>query len=628
MLVIAALVTAAFYGWSLSPDPPDAGIRHVSHKYFAWQAEGWLSGRLDLPRTVPAGLLALPDPYDPDANRSFRMGGTEGVHDLSLYKGKLHLYWGPTPTLVAFLPWRILSGGNLPAAWASWAFAFAGWLAGAVLVTRAARRHFPTAPPVVVFAALIGIAVCSWSAVVLRRASVWEVPIFAACCFGALTWWLLAESSWAVRGSQWRWLAAASLAWGLAVGARPIWVVASAGLLVPIWLERAHWREKEFRRLVLAAAVPFGVCVFALLLHNAARFGHPLEFGQRWQLADARVENARLFAPEYVGFNLHAYLFSVPRLVAYFPFLLPAPATVPPPGHFGTEFVYGVFVTLPWLWLALLAPRRALVPAFMPAAISAVCVLAVLALFAGVTARYQLEIALPLAILAGLGVLALDSERRRLRWLWRTVWVGAVLLSLGTTWAASCHFMGMYAYSFPAAYEAVARRANALAVRLGWSPRGATEAVELTVLFPKDTPPGRQEALVASGTVPAVSVVLVEYLDAGHLRFIFHVSGHNTATAPMRFDRSVPRRLRVELGGMLPPATHPFWKETPSEEIKRRRMQLRFAIDDQNISLQVGPQAEPADAKPAIGAMPGEATDRFVFTGRIVEQRLIRRPHP
>ena len=82
MLVIAALVTAAFYGWSLSPDPPDAGIRHVSHKYFAWQAEGWLSGRLDLPRTVPAGLLALPDPYDPDANRSFRMGGTEGVHDL------------------------------------------------------------------------------------------------------------------------------------------------------------------------------------------------------------------------------------------------------------------------------------------------------------------------------------------------------------------------------------------------------------------------------------------------------------------------------------------------------------------------------------------------------------------
>ena len=129
LLVAASLLTAVFYGWSVTPDPPDPQVRHVAHKYLAMQAEGWLAGRLDLPRAAPAGLLALPDPYDPQANRAFRMAGLEGVHDLSLYNGKLYLYWGPVPTLVAFLPWRVLTGEMLQSAWASWAFAFGAWLA-------------------------------------------------------------------------------------------------------------------------------------------------------------------------------------------------------------------------------------------------------------------------------------------------------------------------------------------------------------------------------------------------------------------------------------------------------------------------------------------------------------------
>jgi len=81
LLALAALFTGAFYVWSVSPDPHDREVRHVAHKYFAWQAEGRLAGRLDLPRTVPTGLLDLPDPYDPKANRPYRMGGT-GLHDL------------------------------------------------------------------------------------------------------------------------------------------------------------------------------------------------------------------------------------------------------------------------------------------------------------------------------------------------------------------------------------------------------------------------------------------------------------------------------------------------------------------------------------------------------------------
>src|SRR5688572_14686881 len=57
LLAVAAALVATFYLWSLTPDPADRDAPHGAHRYFAWQADGWLAGRLDLPRTVPAGLL-------------------------------------------------------------------------------------------------------------------------------------------------------------------------------------------------------------------------------------------------------------------------------------------------------------------------------------------------------------------------------------------------------------------------------------------------------------------------------------------------------------------------------------------------------------------------------------------
>jgi hypothetical protein len=628
-LALAALFTGVFYAWSVSPDPSDREVRHGSHRYFAWQAEGWLSGRLDLPRTVPAGLLALSDPYDPQANRPFRMGGLEGLHDLSLYNGKLYLYWGPVPTLMAFLPWRALTGEMLQSAWASWAFAYGAWLAGALLLARATRKYFPNTRPLVLFASYLGLAVCSWAPVVLRRATVWETPIFAACFFGAVTWWLLAECHWAERPAKWRWLAAASLTWGLAIGSRPIWILASAVLLVPLWLERSGWREREFRRLAIAAALPVGLCVLGLLAHNVARFGNPLEFGQRWQLADDRVQNVRLFAPSFIWLNLREYLFSVPRFVAYFPFVLPPPEPIPPPGHFGTELVYGLFVTLPWLFLAVLAPRGANTAGVIaPVVITGLSLVGVLATFAGVTARYELEIALPLALLAALGLIAWEARTHALRWLLRLFWIPALAISAVFTLAISVHFMGMYARTHPARYAALAHAAHRVAVQLGWSPHAGTEAVELTVVFPTNPARGGQEALVASGAMPLMDALFVEYLDAEHLRFIFYCAGQTGATAPMRPNRDRPHLLRVELGGMLPPASHPFWKNTPASEIARRRAQLRLSVDGKEMSSGMGPQSEPTDATPRIGAMPPDSPDVKQFTGKILATRIVRIPAP
>jgi hypothetical protein len=286
-------------------------------------------------------------------------------------------------------------------------------------------------------------------------------------------------------------------------------------------------------------------------------------------------------------------------------------------------------VTVPWFWLALLAPRKtATAGAVAPVAITGLAVFGVLLGFAGVTARYQMEIAMPLALLAAFGLLAIEAVANKLRWLWRSLWIIALVISSIMIIAISSDFMGQYALTKPQSYEALARFANRLATKVGWSPVEGTEGVELTVVFPLKPPKGHEEALLATGVSTFLTIVFAHYDEPEAVSFLLYFNGQMAKSPVIRFKAGTPHMLRIELGGLLPPPTHPFWKDTPPAEIARRRAQMRLLVDGLELLAGSGPQLAPADAKPNIGALPQEIFDRRPFTGRILHERLIRAPAP
>ena len=77
-------------------------------EYYPLLTDAFLAGQTSLLVQPSAELLALPDPHDPVANARFRL------HDASLYHGKYYLYFGPTPAIVLFLPYKVLTGSHLP----------------------------------------------------------------------------------------------------------------------------------------------------------------------------------------------------------------------------------------------------------------------------------------------------------------------------------------------------------------------------------------------------------------------------------------------------------------------------------------------------------------------------------
>ncbi len=374
---------------------------------------------------APAGLLKLPEPYNPAANEAFIHGPTDAtsIADDILYHGYLYFVWGPAPALVLLVPLHLL-GIEPSASVTDSVFAIAG-LGFALAALRVLIRQIGASPLWMCVLAGLAIAFSSSIPFLLRTPGATEDTLAGGYCFAMAGIWLALSAIERGRASLPR-LALASLCFGLAAGSRP-GLALSALVLVPVFLKLRS--RCSPRRLLLALAGPFGICCLLLLAYNQARFNSPLEFGIHYQLTRDNQHTGPIEHLSYLLTDTWPYALSLPRLTALFPFiLLTIPHVSPPPELSGPEITGGLLpmapivaflVALPWLWLR--RPKR-LGPLAVPLMILA-CVGVILAAASvyqtfATTERYEVEFA-TLFTLGGVATwLALSAEasgyRRRL----------------------------------------------------------------------------------------------------------------------------------------------------------------------------------------------------------------------
>ena len=399
--------------------------------YYNLLVRGFRAGQLSLKKDVPPGLAQLADPYDSTANAPYRLMPNR-LHDLSYYKGKLYLYFGVTPALILFWPFVVLTGHYLFHRQAVAIFCAIGFLISVNLLFETWRRHFANVSVGVVAACVLALGLATGAPVLLSQADVYQVPI---SCGYMLTMLALAAVWFAVHKPERRgwWLAAASVAYGLAVGARPTLLLGAVILLVPV---AQAWREQ--RKLwvaLLAATVPILLIGLGLMLYNIRRFDSPFEFGQHYQLAGERQVAQQSFSLRYLWFNFRVYFLEPARWSRFFPFVR-HPVTPPfPPGYTNVEGTYGILANMPLVWLALAVPlawrnRSGQTASTLRWFVTAVALLfgtsaVTLGLFCGACFRYEVELLPALVLLAAIGILGLertlaDQPARRCvaRWLW------------------------------------------------------------------------------------------------------------------------------------------------------------------------------------------------------------------
>jgi tetratricopeptide (TPR) repeat protein len=468
---------------------------NAADTYYNLLVQGFRNGQLNVKREVLPGLARLADPYDPAANMPYLWIDRYPLYDMSYYKGKLYVYWGVTPALVLFWPYVALTGHYLLHKDAVVIFCAIGFLASVGLLRALWRRYFAEVSVVVVAACVLALGLATGVPVMLPRSEVYEV---AMSCGYMLTMLALGAIWCALHEPERRcwWLAAASVAYGLAVGARPNLLFGAVILLVPVV---QAWREQRpIGALLTAATGPILLIGLGLMLYNALRFDSPFEFGCRYQLSAMRQATVQYFSLRYLWVNFRAYFLETARWSGRFPFVRELAMPPVPPGHWPLEIPLGALTNIPLVWLTLAVPlvwrgrsaeARSILQGFLAAVslLIGICALTI-CLYFTVCIRYEVDFLPALVLLAVVGILGLERAlatpgawlatpgawladrlvwRRAVRWGWSLLLGLSVVFNLSASaesYAETCNDLGVVLRRAGRVQEAIRRFDQALRI--------------------------------------------------------------------------------------------------------------------------------------------------------------------
>jgi hypothetical protein len=405
LLAVLVLGIFAFYWWTANTSyyPPRVGP-NVEDRYNLL-TDGFTHGQLSFRVKPPSGLLALPNPYDPVANLAYRVGDA-GYHDVSLYKGRFYLYFGPTPVVTLFAPFRVLGLGHISESFAVLLYSCTGLLFALLLLRFLVYRYVPETPGWAIALATLTVATGGALPFLLRRPTIYEVAISAGFAFLFAALYLFATGALGAGLSLWR-MALGSLCLGLSLGARPdLLLTVAVPLILWVYLVRTDRLGSGRSKLkaVFALLGPLLACGVLLLVYNKLRFDAFTEFGLRYQLnggSGPAVDQTDKLA--YLAPGLYFFLLAPARLTHAFPYFhLPPPPNYPGtlPSNFVVETAGGLLsnvpVTLgalvfPLLWRKRALPKEA---AFVTGGLLALGLLTAAAIsltVLGVTMRYEVD---------------------------------------------------------------------------------------------------------------------------------------------------------------------------------------------------------------------------------------------
>jgi len=357
LMGIACALIVWMYCWSAETGFFHTNGSKAEDDYYNLLVQGFSSGQLSVKRDAPPELAKLSNPYDPSANATSVWSVQHFCYEMSYYEGRLYLYFGVTPALVLFWPSEALTGQYCSHKDAVVIFDAVGFLVAAWLLFAVWRRYFAdtTIWNVAVGAIALGLAPCFMDQ--LSYCDLHEVP--RSCGF-AFTMLALAAVWNALHQPVRRilWLVLGSVAYALAVGARPTLLPGIVIVLMPVAL---NWRSSTESAsvwkkicMVAAAIMPAMLVGAGLATYNFLRFGDPLEFGWRYQLTDIENTQAHPFDWHYLWFNFKFYFLQPLHWSDTFPFIHAGTWPSLPAHYYGVGNPYcGILVNYPLVWVSL-----------------------------------------------------------------------------------------------------------------------------------------------------------------------------------------------------------------------------------------------------------------------------------
>lgn len=301
---------------------------HIEHTedggQYAHLADALLAGRVSLDLPVADILLEMDNPYDMDARLALDLSGEETVYwDYAFYDGKYYCYFGIVPCLLTFLPYKAMTGQDLPADWAVLLFGWIAILAIFFTLLQFQKAYFRNMSVYgFAIALLFFFAACGiWDQMFFAR--FYSVAIMSSLCFAllGLGYWLKAKRELDAAHEAGVWLVLGSLCMALTLGCRPQLVLAACLSFPIFWqnIKRRQFFSKEGSRNTALIILPFFVVFLPICWYNYIRFDSPFDFGAVYNLTVTDMA-AYSPSPQRIVFRTFEYLFMPFIPMGEFPF--------------------------------------------------------------------------------------------------------------------------------------------------------------------------------------------------------------------------------------------------------------------------------------------------------------------
>ncbi len=271
-------------------------------------ADAVLKGQVYLDIEASDELLKLENPYDP--------GSRDGVlylWDHAFYEGHYYMYFGIAPVYTVYLPFYLFTQEMPNNVFACFILAIYCCIIIPLTVFEWARRFAPkTSPFLLAFASFVLIAV---SGVYLHvsYSKQYQIPILSATAMGFLFCYLALRALRCKKAwSRYVVFALAGVAYVATVASRPTMALMFLAPLPIVFFDILKPFElKKAAKDLCALGIPVMIGAALLMWYNYARFGNPLDFGQKYQLTVHEVSLYSLSGGMF-GYAMIHYFFQMP----------------------------------------------------------------------------------------------------------------------------------------------------------------------------------------------------------------------------------------------------------------------------------------------------------------------------
>ena len=258
-------------------------------------------------------LLQMEDPYDYEAREQ---NGIEYLLDYAYFDGKYYVYFGVVPSVIAFLPYYLITGKMLSYS-ACFFLVLAFFLSGlALFLSSYIKRYhgnisygsYLSSYALVLLMSSVNVLFFAWLN--------YSIPQFFAVTF--FIWGSFFYTKGGMQtASEKKLIAAGSFCFALIAGCRPQLAFCA---LIAYPLLKDKMLKKNTLRYWLAFSIPFVIVAVPLMYYNYARFGSVTDFGAYYNLTVGQIHKQPFSLSGYKSALLF-YLFTIPQFTHEFPWI-------------------------------------------------------------------------------------------------------------------------------------------------------------------------------------------------------------------------------------------------------------------------------------------------------------------